>query len=125
MHGRCQLNEVKKNEEPLSNTNPTLINTSIKLAFSLATIKSEARAMEHPAPAATPFNLQIIGLGILRISLIIGLYLLVKDSINERFSAPAMAFKSCPLQKALPAPVIITTRVSWSFLALLSASCSS
>ena len=54
-------------------TNPTLMKTSIKLAFSEATIKSDANAKEQPAPAATPFNRQIIGFGILRISRMIGL----------------------------------------------------
>jgi hypothetical protein len=59
--------------EPESNTKPTLINTSINEAFSLATIISLAKANEQPAPAATPFNLQITGIGKLRMAFIMGL----------------------------------------------------
>ena len=86
---------------------------------------SQANANEQPAPAATPFILQIIGLGIVRIKVIIGLYLLSRDSLKFISFPGSLSFKSCPLQNAFPAPLNITTRALSSLVADFSASINS
>jgi hypothetical protein len=84
----------RKKDEPESGTKPILIKTSINEASSEATMISHANAMEHPAPAATPFNRHTIGLGKLRIDRIIGLYRLCNESRKERLVDPTGAFRS-------------------------------
>ena len=63
-------------------------------AVSTATIKSHANAKDAPAPAATPFILPMMGFGISRIALMMGLYRLYNESLKDRFFDPAIAFKS-------------------------------
>ncbi|CAI8342376.1 MAG: Uncharacterised protein [Bacteroidetes bacterium MED-G17] len=59
-------------------------------------------------------------------ALIIGLYLLYKDSDKDLLPVLSFIdFKSCPEQNAFPFPVITTARISTSFLAFFKASCSS
>src|SRR5688572_1279944 len=100
----------RNHEDPESGTRPILMNTSIRLASSEATMRSHASAIEHPAPAATPLSLQITGFGRLRIARIMGLYLLERESMNDLFVSPPDDLRSCPEQKAFPSPVKTTTR---------------
>src|SRR5258708_6205888 len=84
----------KKNDEPESGTSPMLIKTSINVASSDATMMSQASAREQPAPAATPFNRQTIGLGRLRIARMIGLYRFFNESTKDLFPGSPSDFKS-------------------------------
>src|SRR5687768_11259474 len=86
----------RKKEEPESGTSPMLIKTSMSVASSEATIISQANTSEHPAPAATPLSLQMIGLGRLRIARMIGLYLFCSESRKDLLPEFAEAFRSWP-----------------------------
>ena len=100
---------------PLSGIKPILVNACIKLADSVATTISQAKAIFAPAPAATPFTAAMTGFCKALIFKEIRLKPLSNISSNEGdFSTSAISAMSCPAQKALPSPVIMTQRTEGS-----------
>ena len=102
-------------DEPPSGTSPMLTKASEKYADSAATTRSQASARESPIPAAGPLTPAMTGLGIRRMPVISGWYRSVRILYTSTVPPPASSaasFRSAPLEKARPAPVMRTARTS-------------
>ena len=102
-------------DEPPSGTRPMLTKASEKYADSAATTRSQASARESPIPAAGPLTPAMTGLGIRRMPVISGWYRSVRilyTSTGPPPASSAASFRSAPLEKARPAPVMRTARTS-------------
>ena len=96
-----------------------LTKASWKNADSAATTRSQASARDRPIPAAGPLTAATTGLGIRRMPVISGWYRSVRIVYTSGEPSPAPAwsadsFRSAPLEKARPAPVMSTARTPGS-----------
>src|SRR6185437_10320446 len=102
-------------DDPPSGTSPMLTKASEKYADSAATTRSQASARESPIPAAGPLTPAMTGLGIRRMPVISGWYRSVRILYTSTVPPPAssvVSFRSAPLEKARPAPVMRIARTS-------------
>ena len=93
--------------DPRSGARPMRLNTCIKLADSAAIVRLPRSANAHPAPAATPFTAVITGTLQFFMACRVGKYPFIK-AVTTSSPCGGRLCKSCPEQKARPAPVMMS-----------------
>ena len=94
---------------PASGIRPIRVKAWMKLALSVAITRSQASARLAPAPAAAPFTAASVGMGQSCSRRNSGSYSSRRTASRSR-SARGVSDRSCPEQKARPAPVSTSAR---------------
>jgi hypothetical protein len=112
--GRAPTIRGRNQVAPLSGTSAMRLKARTKRADSAAMRRSQARASEAPAPAATPLIAAMIGRSSSTIARMIGSYRWRSSSSSGGASGSRRSPRSWPAQKARPAPVRMTARTERS-----------
>jgi hypothetical protein len=111
----CPTRRGNIHDPPLSGISPIAEKLWMNFAERAATTMSHASAILAPAPAATPLTCAITGCGMDVSAVISGFQpvsTVVPRSTGMSPAATERSLRSCPAQKARPAPVRIRTRAS-------------